>query len=519
MEPNDYPEFLIYIAAFFYVASLLLFHFGKLGRLSVFFLFSGTLALGIYLCHLDHYLRFWDEEFHALVAKNLLRHPLLPTLREKVVLPNNYTDWVNSHLWLHKQPLFLWQMAASLYFFGINEVSVRIPSAIMVALLVFPMYRIGKIVINERVGYYAAFIFSLSYFAHELAIAYWPTDHNDIAFVFYITCSIWAFLEYEKSNNKKWLLLIGIFSGCALLVKWLVGLLIYFGWGLSLLFNKEIRMLTGFYLHLGISLLVTALVVLPWQIYSWIKYPLESWYEYHYAKTHFTQGLDGHTGDAWFHFDGLAAIYGQNKLMPYLMIGAFVALILRIKNNTHRILFFFSTILVYTFYTLANTKMAGYVYVVSFVFYVAMASVLDQLFIVVVNKIPNRKYIISIIAFLLLLAIGYYDINLNKIKENHLDSPDNYMSYGYAVSQDTKVIKQLGNLIPSDDYVLFNCKKREHIAIMFYTNFNAYDQMPSKQLFLELKARNIKMAYNNNGKLPDYILQDSAILKVKMDAD
>jgi|GEM_PF-2475173 len=37
-------------------------------------------ALRIWLCSTDSYLHEWDERYHALVAKNLLLHPLKPTL-------------------------------------------------------------------------------------------------------------------------------------------------------------------------------------------------------------------------------------------------------------------------------------------------------------------------------------------------------------------------------------------------------------------------------------------------------
>lgn len=35
----------------------------------------------------DLYLHEWDERYHALVAKNLINHPLLPTLYDHPLLP------------------------------------------------------------------------------------------------------------------------------------------------------------------------------------------------------------------------------------------------------------------------------------------------------------------------------------------------------------------------------------------------------------------------------------------------
>ena len=514
-----YPYLLIYVAILFYLLSLGLFQFSEKKKLSVILLIIGCFALGLYVCSLDHFLHFWDESFHALVAKNMLKNPLKPMLRLDAVLPVNYKEWTQSTLWLHKQPLFMWQMAVSMKLFGVNEVAARLPSATMVALLIFPIYRLGKITVNEKVGYYAAFLFSLSYFIHELATGFWPTDHNDIAFLFYVTCSIWAFIEYDKSKNRKWILLIGIFVGCALLVKWLMGLLIYGGWGISILLDKNKRIVIKNYLDIVLSLIITAIVVLPWQIYTWIKYPVESWYEYHYAKTHFTEGLDGHTGNALYHFFGLQEIYGHGDIFPYLMVLSLVLLIIRIQNKTHRIVFLFSIIVVYIFYTFAKTKMTPYCLIVCSIFYIALGSILDQLFNLLASKLPKGNIGKKLLPFLVLLVLGYADINYRRIHKNHVFSPENKDTYTYKVTKDTRVIKELPNKLGSTDYVLFNVKKYEHLAIMFYTGLSAYELLPDESTVKELKTRNIKMAFNDNGKLPEYILKDSSILKIKMDAE
>jgi 4-amino-4-deoxy-L-arabinose transferase-like glycosyltransferase len=69
----------------------------------------------------DPYLHPWDERYHALVAKNIISEPLKPTLYEDPVLPYNYKQWHKNHIWVHKQPMPLWMMAASMNVFGVNE--------------------------------------------------------------------------------------------------------------------------------------------------------------------------------------------------------------------------------------------------------------------------------------------------------------------------------------------------------------------------------------------------------------
>jgi hypothetical protein len=125
----------------------------------------------------------------------------------------------------------------------------------------------------------------------------------------------------------------------------------------------------------------------------------------------------------------------------------------------------------------------------------------------------------KLLPFLVLLVLGYADINYRRIHKNHVFSPENKDTYTYKVTKDTRVIKELPNKLGSTDYVLFNVKKYEHLAIMFYTGLSAYELLPDESTVKELKTRNIKMAFNDNGKLPEYILKDSSILKIKMDAE
>ena len=55
----------------------------------------------------DLYLHDWDERYHALVAKNLIGHPLIPTLYDDPILPYDFRNWVGNHIWLHNN-LFLY---------------------------------------------------------------------------------------------------------------------------------------------------------------------------------------------------------------------------------------------------------------------------------------------------------------------------------------------------------------------------------------------------------------------------
>ncbi len=127
-------------------------------RIGLFLLFLSSFALRFWVATLDPFLHDWDERFHAVVAKNMTVHPFKPMLHvDPVISSYDFTAWCCNHVWLHKQPLFLWQMALSLKIFGVSEWALRIPSVLMSALLVFPIFNIGQHLFDERTGYIAAF--------------------------------------------------------------------------------------------------------------------------------------------------------------------------------------------------------------------------------------------------------------------------------------------------------------------------------------------------------------------------
>lgn len=190
-------------------------------KYSLLFLFLGGISLGMGFALIDPFLHLWDEKFHALVAKNLSETPFHPRLLNSDIVSYNYELWVGNYTWLHKPPMSLWQIALSIKVFGADILAVRAPSVLLHALTSILVYRIGIIAFTKRAAYFSALIYLLLNYNLELVAGLHTSDHIDIAFTFYITASIWAFIEYQKSKKVKWIYLIGCFVGLAILTKWL----------------------------------------------------------------------------------------------------------------------------------------------------------------------------------------------------------------------------------------------------------------------------------------------------------
>lgn len=485
-------------------------------RVSLLLLFLSALCTYSFSANLDPFLNTWDEQFHALVAKNFLLHPFIPTLYENHIISYDPLNWTANYIWLHKQPLFLWQIALSLKLFGINELSVRIPSILMMSILPLFIARIGKISLNERIGYYGAILCCTSFFIHELVSGFPACEHNDTAFLFYVTASIWAWVEYQNSQNKYWLILIGLFSGCAVLIKWLTGLLIFSGWGLSVIMDKEKRTSFKCYYNILISLIVCLLVFLPWQLHILNSFPVESHIEYAKNSEHFTTVVEDHGGSLSYYWDNVRDVYFNNDLAPIIILISFFFFYKKLKTLAFKIAFFTFIIFVYTFFTIAATKMIAFCFIVSPLIFLSLASMIDALFSFIdKNLFKNGILYKGLSIFLLcLLAFGNLDLHMIAYKHTMFIRPNDNDKRIDKINN-VVFIKSLKNSLTSDDFVIFNCKPQCNISIMFYTKFTAYDKPLDYDNYILLKNKKTKLAVIDNGELSDFIQKDSSIIKIK----
>lgn len=505
---------ILILSSLFIFLSVVIFIEGK-ERLGLFFLFLGSLGLGIFISGLDQFLNLWDEQYHALVAKNLLQDPLKPVLYSEPVLAYNYDNWTANYIWLHKQPLFLWQIALSIKIFGINTLAVRIPSIIMHALLAPIIYRIGKIAVNPVAGFYGALFFSVAFYPLELLTGKFATDHNDIAFLFYVTAGIWAWFEYQNSKKRKWLFLIGIFSGCAVLVKWLTGLLVYGIWAITMgVYDKRSWLRWSAYRPLFFSLLISVLVFLPWQIYIFNQYPDEAAYEFKLNSQHFFHPVEGHGGNFFFHFSSIGEIYGSGFLIPFLLIAGLIMLVKFSRSRIYSAACLSAILLVYIFFSFAATKMVSFCIIVSPFVFLGLGTLTDYVLIRLHSlfKSIRTKRIIDPI---LILAVCWFIFNFSKIKTLHAESLGKKTEIPNI--QQMKFISSLERQLGEGKFVIFNADIRlnGHIPVMYFTDYVAYNFIPTVQQIEDVRKKGYLVAIRKSNSLPEYIQHDSLIVEVE----
>ncbi|MCD6063518.1 MAG: glycosyl transferase family 39, partial [Flavipsychrobacter sp.] len=369
-----------------------------------------ALSLRLFAAHLDPFLHEWDEKYHALVARNMMDDPFKPVLRTSI-LEYDYRSWCCNYIWLHKQPLFLWQMALSMKLFGVSEFAARYPSALMGALMVVPVYRIAKLSTgNSITALVAAMFMCVSNYQLELISGYHGMDHNDVAFSFYVLATLWAYTEYLYDKSLRWVILIGVFAGCAVLNKWLTGLLVYTCWLINIMVFERANFKTEMK-RLLMSVVVACIVFAPWQLYILYRFPIEAKHEFAYNARHLFEVVEGHGGSAWFYFERFALYFGIYS-WPLLPLGFMFLLAVSKYRNRASVFVVTAFIIVLVFFSfIVRSKLQSYVFVVAPLGFIAIAAAL----------VHSMNYL-RINALLILLAAGtlcYFILDPNSIRQRH----------------------------------------------------------------------------------------------------
>lgn len=493
---------LLVFALAFYVAAAF-FLSGKNQKLVSVFLFASGLCVFAFAALLDNFLNVWDERFHALVAKNMMTFPLKPMLYADPVLAKDYSAWYTGHIWLHKQPLFMWQMALSMKLFGQSIFAMRLPGVLMSALTVVALFRSGTLLSNKITGFFAAAIMLTSFYWMELVTGRNQLDQNDVAFINYVSLSVWALLEYHFSQQKRWLILVGIFSGGAILCKWLAGLFVYAVWGLLAIsaksdWKKE-------FINLAISLAITAVVALPWQVYAYANYPSEFKAEQEYNAIHLWESVEGHSGEATYYYDLIQNHYGLAAgwfLAVLLLLFAFLGENSRLKRSLIG-----AFLVQFVFFSLVATKMPSFALVGWFIAVLAMGFSL-QLLIDLIARLPKLVRYKFVILMVFAVALIPLRLSLFAFEERHTVLNDE-LNYPKAMLHNKAVFE---GIELDKNEVLFNVNGMHVVDAMFYLNNPVYGGFPTLEQIEELKQKGrAVVVLRGEGELPEHIKENPSI--------
>lgn len=260
---------------------------------------------------------YWDEGFHAIVARNLTKHPLKFTLYDQPWLPYDYKSWGENHIWLHKPPVAMWEICLSYFIFGINTFALRLPSAISLVVTAWLTFRIAAALFDKRTGLIAAFLHAFNPFLFASVHGYRYSDHIDIALLLWVQVSCWFLLRAIRTGKRRNYILSGVAMGIAYLSKSYLALITF---GLAFVVWCVARG-KQFYLNrratnidnqsaltaddmrirlsnVGLQLLTAIATVAPWVIYCLSYYRKEFIWEHKRVLDHLNTDIEG-WGATW----------------------------------------------------------------------------------------------------------------------------------------------------------------------------------------------------------------------------
>lgn len=503
-------EFLIYISFIIYGLGFTALFFRSKVIVTYSCLFISSFMMRYFIATQDDFLHSWDERYHALVGKNLAKHPFEPTLKDNPILPCNNLDWQSGNVWVHKQPIFLFQIAASIKVFGNSEMAVRFPSIVMGALLSLLIFRIGSITSNSLSGYFASGMFIFSFFQLEQTAGVIGMDHNDIAFAFYVTLSIWGYLEYLESGNKRFVYMIALATAFGTLTKWLPALAIYGVWVIdAVLLDKQKRIHEIFLLFK--SFCVSILIWGSWQIYILLRWPIETKFEYEFNRRHFSEELEGHGGNWDYHIKMFDSQYGAYAFI-LLFVGLLIFLLDKSKKR-YKTLFLLIPISTYLVFSIAKTKSFAYVFYISPIVFTIIGYGLYQIITLITAQVLNKvlKYV-----FYCAILIFYcnYQLSAKNLYKCHVLGQSEYINnYRSVLQHNANIYKQL-DIVASDCDIIFNCRNMQIVDAEFYSDKTVYSWFPDSTTIDSLIDADYKIgAFQgfSNQQLPDYIKNNNKI--------
>ena len=275
-----------------------------------------------------------------------------------------------------------------------------------------------------------------------------------------------------------------------------------------ILLDKEKRFKIMAYKEIAMSVLITLVVFVPWQLYVMHYFPQEASYAYEFNRRHITEPLAGHTGSAWYQISLLGEQFGL--IVPYILVFAIFFFYKTSVNKKLTLVFLFFLFSVYTFFAFVTTKMPLFCLAVSPMIYIMLASLIAEI-LKFTQRFSKAKMIVP---FLLLLAVTFFNFDMNHIEQDHTDrNPGNYVRYDAIHNRE--INKSLNSILPSLDYVVFNCGGFNTTLVMFYSDVTAYGFYPSEEDYKKLKSRGIKIATFTDENMPEYFANDADVFKIK----
>lgn len=428
----------------------------------------------------------WDERYHAVVARNLIDHPLVPTLIERPLYDADRSDWLESHVWLHKPPLATWLMAGSMALFGENEPALRLPSVLLASLAVALTFLLARRFLDETAALLAAGAHAWFGRLALLSAGMRATDHVDAIFIVFIELGVLlAVLASDRLGARRraawWLTAAtGAVTGLAYLTKDAPSLLVLAVFGVCVWQRCD-----GGWRRLAapaVAFAVAAALAAPWRLYTALGFPDADAGLGALALSRMTRVVESHAGPWSFHLANLSAHYGPLTWIP---IVGFLAVALARRRDWLPLVAWLA--LTYLAFSLAATKMDSYVLIAAPVIFCALGwfaaacggALLDP------SNPARRRALYG--AVLLLVAASYTVGAVLKVHD-----PTDRIARRPLWAQELQYLGEQVAHLPGGPWVVFGAPAQ--IEAMFYARATFSKSPPRPKHLEQARARGLAAA-------------------------
>lgn len=420
----------------------------------------------------------WDEQFHALVAKNFISNPWIPELVSDHLVYLDPNDWSLCHTWLSKPPLSFWFMALSMKMFGVNEFALRMPSLLFSLATIYLAYLIAKKLFNERIGLLTCFFYAINGLLFEINVGQLSGDHVDTLFHLLFHLSVYVVLFHADKPVYKLGMTLGAFIGLAFLTKWIMAFFIflvcisYYAY-----VHQNFKELVKLILYISLTV---SIVISPWLFWIYYAFPTETNLIMKGVISPVSQVIQGHTGPWYYYLNSIRVNINELIYIPLLFI-----LYKSFKNlTTQRFLILVWIFIPLILLSISSTKRQVYMMMSATPFFI-----LISLFITYLNQF-RIKYKTGVYIFQALIFMAAIRYSIERIKpwKPRLEKPE--------YRKEMEVLIKNSDLQP-DSTVLVN---EPHFAeARFYYGLLGYRYLNDSTIN-SIRNRGYKVFNNVNGK-------------------
>ncbi|AFY49980.1 PMT family glycosyltransferase, 4-amino-4-deoxy-L-arabinose transferase [Nostoc sp. PCC 7524] len=296
------------------------------------------------ICLGDSPLRDWDEGTIAQVAREIWRA--------------NFGSWrwlyptLAGEAYHNKPPLIHLLIAWTYSLGGVNELTTRLPSAVLTSLGVPLLFLVGRLSFNSSLP---ALFTALVYLTMLPVVRHGRLAMLDGAIITFFLVVFWCLLKAR--HQPRYALGVGLGLGLITLTKGMIVLLLGGIAGLFVLVNKQFNLLKNPYLWTGMCL--GNLPAIAWYVAQWLHYG-SSFLQINLQSQTFNrliESVEGNSGAPWYYLIEILK-YGFPWLL-FLPGGLYLAW--KKRHTTWGCLVLVGTIVYLGTISVMNTKLPWYV--------------------------------------------------------------------------------------------------------------------------------------------------------------